>query len=77
MNPVLAKDRKRPLVTAEAKENLIMGEDSIQNGEAFDGLVENFEKLVGPIPCACGWERIARWERDYPPIARKRRRAAA
>jgi hypothetical protein len=37
--------------------------------EAFDG-------LVGWLSCACDRERVERWERDYPPVRRPKKRAA-
>jgi hypothetical protein len=41
--------------------------------EAISDLVEQFDQIVGPTPCACVQDMIDRWGRDYPP---KRRRAA-
>jgi hypothetical protein len=40
--------------------------------EALVGLIEPFEELVGPLLCDCSHEIIERWERNYPPIQRKR-----
>ena len=36
-------------------------------GEAYDGLVVD-------LRCNCDCERVARWERDYPPSPIKRRK---
>jgi hypothetical protein len=39
--------------------------------EAVDGLIEQFDEIVGPR--ACVWETIERWERTHPPVRRGQR----
>jgi hypothetical protein len=41
--------------------------------QAIDGLIEPFEELVGPL-CTCINDICERWEREYPPVRRRRRK---
>jgi hypothetical protein len=39
-------------------------------------LDEAFSGLVDTLSCSCSLEMVERWERDYPPVRRPKKRAA-
>lgn len=40
-------------------------------------LDQAFDDLVVCLSCSCSREMVDRWERDYPPVSRRRVRPAA
>ena len=39
-------------------------------------LTEAYDRLIVGMLCDCDRDRVARWERDFPPIRRPKKRAA-